>query len=237
MLADAHRRVLRYTSGQRRADTMAAVTQHTLHKERHRRATVGGGARAPQSASAIERRMVETGVSKRSCHAAGLMAYVAFRERERASLQATYRRRSFRAMRLLAWSRRDQSVRQFAQRILEVFGSRDPQASVRVIILYGDWGRNPNLKHQAPTPGIGLRRLLDNTPGILTVTVRETYTSSYCPCCGHDVCSARGQHGLLKCQPGGCGKYWARDVVGALNILSKGIHLLTHGTPHGLFGP
>ena len=71
------------------------------------------------------------------------------------------------------------------------------------MLFYGDWGRHPNLKNQAPTPGIGLRRLLHAFPGILTVTVREWYTSSYCPCCQTSVEEARGKHALLRCCPGG----------------------------------
>ena len=104
----------------------------------------------------------------------------------------------------------------------------------RVTILYGDWGRQPNLKHQAPSPGIGLRRILHATPGIVTITVREAYTSSFCPRCGGHVDNDRGVHGLLRCDT--CGVRWSRDVVGAKNILAKGMHLLTTRTAHPTFG-
>ena len=161
--------------------------------------------------------------------------YVAYREATRLALEAVYHRRLFRAMRFLAGGVRG-----------EVCEANSGEVWRRVtveraggVILYGDWGRRPNLKHQAPTPGIGLRRLLHETPGITTVTVHEAYTSSFCPKCGGGVANARGAHGLLKCankDVGGCGTWWSRDVLGSKNILAKGLHLLTHHTPHPLFG-
>jgi hypothetical protein len=103
--------------------------------------------------------------------------------------------------------------------------------------FYGDWGRRPDLKHQAPTPEIGLSRLLDATEGITTVTINEAYTSSFCPNCEGPVTESRGQHGLLRCEHTiVCGTYWSRDVVGALNIRAKGLHLWHHARPHPLFG-
>ena len=123
-------------------------------------------------------------------------------------------------------------MERFAKKITETYG-RDGNP---VVIFYGDWGRRPNLKNQAPTPGIGLRRLLHASKRILTITVRESYTSSFCPCCSSEVDNARGAHGLLKCTGGRdqCGMYWSRDVLGASNILAKADYLMQHpGTRRG----
>ncbi len=57
------------------------------------------------------------------------------------------------------------------------------------------------------------------------VTVREAYTSSFCPRCGGTVDNDRGVRGLLRCNC--CGVRWSRDVLGAKNILAKGMHLWT----------
>jgi uncharacterized protein YbaR (Trm112 family) len=48
-------------------------------------------------------------------------------------------------------------------------------------MLYGNWGCNPNLKNQPPTPGIGLRRQIHRA--FQTYTCNETGTSSICPKC------------------------------------------------------
>jgi transposase len=44
-------------------------------------------------------------------------------------------------------------------------------------------------------------------------------------------------HSLLRCQNEICSsKWWARDVMAAMNILSNGLHVLRHGTGHRAFG-
>jgi len=158
-------------------------------------------------------------------------------------LEATYTASSFRAVRFLSWCRRDASVQRFVERIKEKFGARSNQEPGKgdedvlppsIVIFYGDWG---HLRHQAPSPGIGLRRLLEASDGIVTVTVHESYTSSFCPNCEGHVSESRGSHGLLKCDHvKHCGTYWSRDVLGALNIRTKGIHLWNNASPHYLFG-
>jgi hypothetical protein len=50
-----------------------------------------------------------------------------------------------------------------------------------LLIGWGDWGRNPNLKGSAPTPGIGLQRRAAQR--FVTITIPEAYTSKTCPCC------------------------------------------------------
>ena len=160
---------------------------------------------------------------------------VPLREASRKVFEAAYTRKTMRAMRFLAWALRRASVEKLAARILEKFGIANHTTGQRsVTIMYGDWGRRPNLKHQAPSPGIGLRRILHATPGIVTITVREAYTSSFCPRCAGHVDNDRGSHGLLRCD--NCGVRWSRDVLGAKNILAKGMHLLMMQAAHPIFG-
>ena len=72
-----------------------------------------------------------------------------------------------------------------------------------------------------------------------TITVRETYTSSYDPDTHESVSEAHGTHALLREDPipgEKRGIFWNRDVLGSLNILRKGRHLLEHKTAHPKFG-
>lgn len=109
----------------------------------------------------------------------------------------------------------------------------DKKEYKKVVMLYGNWGKNPNLKNSAPTPGIGLRRRIHKI--IPTMTIDERYTSKTCPCCKgitldyatlkpHPKAKVLQKHHLLRCQNEECcSRWWNRNVVGAYNILYKGI--------------
>ena len=230
---------LRYTAKQRKFEADGGRRAKGLWKARHKwlhdiPPPKFEGMKVRPTIKSIEQDLLRT-CSPRAASLPAFREYMRKRDAVRAHLEVLYSQQIFRWGRFIAWVKRDVSVRRFAKKILETYG-RDGKT---VVIFYGDWGRRPNLKNQAPTPGIGLRRLLHATLGILTITVRETYTSSYCPCCSSAVDNARGAHGLLKCEKPrdeGCGMYWSRDVLGANNILAKANHLLQYpGTPHPLF--
>jgi hypothetical protein len=210
-LVDASGRALRYTSGQRHSDTLAKERRTKVSNARH--APIG-----LRSAARVEKEMQRAGLSSKTWDLERFKRYVAHREATRQVLEATYARRLFRKLRLLAWMRRRLSVERFVEKIKETYGERGRH----IVMFYGDWGRRPNLKHQAPTPGIGLRRIV-HAAGILTITVHEAYTSSFCAraSCDGEVAYFRGLHGVLCCER--CGVRWRRDVLGARNILAKGM--------------
>lgn len=204
------------------------------------------GSHSPQvwrrvSVKELELEMCKRRLTAKTSNLEQFKEYVAYREATRDVFETTYQKPVFRAMRFTSWTKRRASVERFAQAITAKFGSI-PQDGRQVVILYGDWGRHPNLKHQKPSPGIGLRRVLHAWSGLTTITVRETYTSSYDPNTGRPVEEARGVHALLReCHQDPStdhrrGVYWSRDVLGALNILRKGCHLLRTGVAHPLFG-
>lgn len=102
-----------------------------------------------------------------------------------------------------------------------------------LILVYGNWGRNPNLKGSRPTPGIGFRRMLARY--FRTLTLWEAYTSQVCPCCHrrglhYERLKGEGRHitekhHLLRCEIG-CGRLWNRDSAATMNQLVKGVSLL-----------
>ena len=237
-LVDGNRKNLRYTAKQRTFDAGGGKRAQRLQAARTKKLPnvlpCYEGVPVDPRIKSIEEGLLRT-CSPKAASLPAFREYVRKRDAVRGALEALYARKVFRWGRFMAWATRDLSVKRFAEKIVETYGS----GGKPVVVFYGDWGRNPNLKNQAPTPGIGLRRLLHKFGGILTITVREMYTSSYCPCCYAEVDNARGVHGLLKCVRGraeGCGMYWARDVLGANNILAKAMYMLGHpGNPHPLF--
>ena len=93
----------------------------------------------------------------------------------------------------------------------------------KILIGYGNWGQNPNLKGNAPTPGIGIRRRIHKMHK--TVTVNERDTSWPCPCCGSRVeypnvgKDSVSKHHLQRCTNVDCPcSWWNRNTVGSFNI-------------------
>jgi len=140
------------------------------------------------------------------------------------------------------WGRRSSEDR-FVHRVRQAFPG-DVAA-----MFYGAWGAQPNLKHQPPSPGIGLRRrLAAHFPVYVTP---EPNTSSVCPHCKvagtltHAVRERRTEQGaveprelhhLLRCSRPRCrAGHWHRDVLGMLNILEQGWTVLRTGGLHPLF--
>jgi hypothetical protein len=92
-------------------------------------------------------------------------------------------------------------------------------------IGWGNWGRCPNLKGNAPTPGIGHKRRACSH--FTVATTPEQNTSNTCPCCqtktlenpevGKDHIE---KHHLLRCTNEKClCRWWNRNPVGSFNIL------------------
>jgi hypothetical protein len=160
--------------------------------------------------------------------------YLRTRAAVSAELTTFFRRPLFRAQRYDAYVGRRASVDRFASRIKTAFGAVGA-------ILYGDWGRSPNLRHQPPSPGVGLRRSLCSHFKVFLV--HEAYTSSVCPRChSQGLTKPRSDgggaevHHLLKCPNDRCScRWWNRDVLGALNILECGEHALRTGLWHPVF--
>lgn len=143
----------------------------------------------------------------------------------------------FRQHRYRAYCGYRSSEDRFFDRVKKTFGDV-------AIVLYGDWGRNPNIRNQPPSPGVGLRRRMAQR--FRVYLTRESYTSSHCPACESGglihprqrrvlnkrtgVTMLRPVHHLLRCPNNGCKcRTWQRDVLGALNILKNGTSALTTG--------
>lgn len=182
-----------------------------------------------------------------SCQLHRYCAYLRARREVEAPLTALYARVGFRRRRYrVFWGRRS-SEDKFLMRLENAFGRGR-------YMLYGNWGRNPNLRGQPPTPGIGLRRRVHSR--YKTLTVHEAMTSSVCPSCearqlqhprrrlqrhgeeeeGEELQSVEIHH-LLRCPNELCAhRWWNRDQLGAVNILKTGLHCLHTGSWHPAFG-
>ena len=237
-VTDGSGQVVTYTAAQRRVESGAKEHARELRRLLDVRALLSPGR---QTAGELQRLigMVPdqpdvTRASSKSCVQPNYEHYLRTRAAVSAELTSFFRRPLFRTQRYDAYVGRRASVDRFASRIKSAFGAVSA-------ILYGDWGRTPNLKHQPPSPGVGLRRSLCSHFKVLLV--HEAYTSSVCPRChSHNLTKPRldGRgaevHHLLKCPNDRCScRWWNRDVLGALNILECGEHALRTGQWHPVF--
>ncbi len=149
-------------------------------------------------------------------------------------LRQYYRRKIFRRMRYDAFVGRRASEDRFFSKMKNAFGKD-------AIILYGDWGRNPNLKHQPPSPGVAFRRRMCSHFRVFLV--HEPNTSSVCPRCQtfsleKPRLDAEGNeiHHLLRCQNRRCPcPWWNRDVLATENQRKTALHALRTGSWHPTF--
>lgn len=180
------------------------------------------------------------GASKMSCKLVTFEKYLTARSRDQHLFDEFFslpchRRRKFRAQ-LGENSSEDKLV----NRISKTF---NPKGDKTLVLFYGNWGQHPNMKNQAPTTGIGLRRRLAKR--FQTYTVDERYTSSICPCCdgelGHPPMKRNGGevileiHHLLRCKNETCGKFWQRDVMAVSNFKRQVQHGLKFGENDPVF--
>lgn len=229
-------KVVKYSYAQRRSESGAKE-----HARRHQQLLDARPAQHPGSRTARELLQSigsvhdnpDARMSSKSCVLLHYSHYLRTRNTVAGDLSTFYRRTVFRGDRFDAWVGRRASEDRLASRIKNTFGEE-------ATILYGDWGRSPNLKHQPPSPGIGLRRRLCSY--FKVYLVHEAYTSSVCPTCNNGVIKPRRDangndvHHLLKCVSQTCScPWWNRDVLGALNILRTGKHALRTGTWHPTF--
>ena len=110
----------------------------------------------------------------------------------------------------------------FHDKIVRNYNSK----SNKIVIAWGNWGKNPNIKGCAPTPGIGIRRRFAKV--FETVTTCERMTSQECCCCREKVTNPqvgkwnKSKHHLLHCTNANCCcRWWNRNVLGSYNILVK----------------
>jgi hypothetical protein len=176
VVTDGRGKVVSYTAAQRRVESGAKE-----HAREHRRLMDERASPARRTARELQRSIgaepnqpdAASSTSK-SCVQLAYEHYLRTRAAVSTELTVFFRRPLFRVQRYAAYVGRRASVDRFASRIKTTFGAI-------TAILYGDWGRSPNLRHQPPSPGIGLRRSLCSHFKVFLV--HEAYTSSICPRC------------------------------------------------------
>ena len=187
--------------------------------------------------------------SAKSCNMDTFQNYIKERRTVEESLTQLYAKPCFRRRKYRSLLGKRSSEDKLVHKIKTTFDAvskRGTEHGHKLIIMWGNWGRNPNLRHQPPSPGIGLRRRIHRD--FETYTCDERGTSSRCPKCRGEmeypvqrmkkvydetkdekVHVLESVHQVLRCKNESCRTWWNRDILGSCNIRKQSDYGLRNG--------
>lgn len=198
---------LTYTAPQRRKESYAKRNHRILLLEKHRNRI-------------HEKEAKLASYNSKSVDWASFCKYLKMKTVVNQETKKFYQRELWRKMKFRQFSYGKKSLDNFLQRIRTTFGDN-------IVIGYGNWSRNTQMKYCMPTKGVGLRRAIHKKYD--TVTVNEAYTSQKCCGCHEQLSHYRTKEDnkeifrLLVCpmcvsSPNKQPVYRTRDVNSAVNI-------------------
>jgi hypothetical protein len=201
---------LQYTAPQKRIESKSKRNAYVLGIEKRR-------------SGIIEK---ETALSVQNAKTSKLekfKTYLVEKTRLNNNTKEFYQREVWRKMKFRSYSYGKKSVEVFLNKIKESFGDN-------LLIGYGNWSRDTQMKHFMPTMNKGLRKLIHRKYD--TVTVNECMTSKMCCECKSELENYKDERGrkihrLLVCKSQVCvssqnkkAVYKTRDLNSAVNILN-----------------
>ncbi|KAH9258667.1 hypothetical protein BASA81_003169 [Batrachochytrium salamandrivorans] len=200
--------------------------RHETGEKKHRRA------RTKMARTLVEGKTVVawelSTFSRKALTVSAATAYFAKKNEVNAKLLPHYEQEAYRVLKWRAFVNRRRSEDRMVNRFRDKFGGKD-----EVVLGWGDWGRESQMKFLEPTKGVGMRKLFLRA-GYEVVLVDEFRTSCTCFGCEGGACEKFRvvenprpwmrakrpmvlRHGLLRCKT--CERLWNRDRNGSLNIM------------------
>jgi hypothetical protein len=207
---------LQYTAPQKRIESKSKRNAHVLGIEKRR-------------CGIIEKETVLSEQNGKTSKLEKFKSYLIEKTRLNNETMEFYKREVWRKMKFRSYSYGKKSVDVFLNKIKETFGDN-------LLIGYGNWSRDSQMKHFMPTMNKGLRKLIHRKYD--TVTVNECMTSKMCCNCKSELENYKDKkgrkiHRLLVCKSQVCvssqnkkSVYKTRDLNSAINILNLTISWL-----------
>ena len=180
-MADKDKNKLRYTASQRRIESLRKRCNKITLREK------------------IKNKIIEeTKLSSYNCKS---VDYKEFKEyiKEKTILNDKvkdfYQKELFRKMKWRTWVYGRKSEDNFLNHIEDTFGDKDD-----ILLCYGDWSNNKQMKYIIPTKGVSLRRIIRKKFDV--VLINEFRTSKLFSKCHNELLNYKHIHRLLVCQ--GC---------------------------------
>jgi hypothetical protein len=172
-MMDSQGNKLQFTASQRKIESYGKRNETILLQEKKRN-------------NIIEK---ETHLSNKNSKSVDYEKFKVFLvEKDKLNKETTefYKRDVWRKMKFRQYSYGKKSIDTFLNKIKETFGDN-------VLIGYGNWSRNTQMKHIMPTMNKGLRKLIHKKYD--TITINEYYTSQKCCECYNDLKHCKDKKG------------------------------------------
>jgi len=201
---------LQYTAPQKRIEGKAKRNSYVLGIEKRRYGI-------------IDKETVLSSYNGKTSNLEKFKSYLVEKTQLNNETMAFYQREVWRKMKFRSYSYGKKSVDVFLNKIKKTFGEN-------LLIGYGNWSRDTQMKHFMPTMNKGLRKLIHRKYD--TITVNECMTSKMCCGCKNELENYKDKkgkkiHRLLVCKSQVCvssqnkkAVYKTRDLNSAVNILN-----------------
>jgi hypothetical protein len=206
-MADGDKNKLRYTASQRRIESLRKRCNKIILSEK------------------VKNKIIEeeTKLSSYNCKTVNYNEFKGYLKEKTIlndKLKDFYQKELFRKMKWRTWVYGRKSEDNFLNRIEDTFGYKDD-----ILLCYGDWSNNKQMKYIMPTKGVGLRRIIKKKFDV--VLIDEFRTSKLCSKCYNELSNYKHIHRLLVCQ--GCNKsngsesknvtFMNRDMNACMNMI------------------
>lgn len=207
VMLDKEKNNLKYTSAQRRKESLRKRNNKIILYEK-------------QKNKIIQR---ETEFSKYNCKTVNyeeFKNYIFEKTKLNDELKSFYEDYLYRKLKWRSWIYQRKSEDKFLNSIESKYGDRKD-----LLLCYGNWSNNKQMKYIMPTKGIGLRRLINKKFDV--VLVDEYKTSKLCSKCNCDLENYKKLHRVLvcrNCKSSGLesknSTFINRDINACINIIS-----------------
>ena len=164
-MMDKNGNKLQYTAPQRKRESKTKTNQRILLEERKRN-------------DIIEKETQLSFQNSKSVDYEKFKTYLIEKDKLNKETTNFYKRDVWRKMKFRQYSYGKKSIDTFLNTIKETFGEN-------ILIGYGNWSRNTQMKHFMPTMNKGLRKLIHKKYD--TITINECNTSKKCCDCNNDL--------------------------------------------------
>lgn len=207
-MMDKNKNKLQFTAPQRRKESTATCNQRILQKEK-------------KKCKINEKEAAFSSENSKSVSYNKFKEYLVKKDKLNKETLEFYQRDVWRKMKFRQYSYGKKSIDTFLNKIQETFGEN-------ILIAYGNWSRDTQMKHFMPTMNKGLRKLIHKR--FDTITINECNTSKKCCDCFNDLANYKNEkgeklHRLLVCNECVSGEhkrtvFRTRDANSATNIMN-----------------